>query len=106
MSGQCKYCRDYIERARREVEHFDEACQCLRLDPDNPRDAVAIVRGLRGIGAHGAIRLARQFPFVTDEAQFAMCTQVGLHFYWMTLDFWQEMRDKQAAQQKAVGKAS
>ena len=91
-----KYSAQIIERAKREVEHFDEACRCLELDPDKPAQWDSIIKGLRGIGAHGSIRLARQYPFVTDEALFEMCTRVGLHFYWMTIDFWEEMRAKEA----------
>ena len=52
-----------------------------------------------GIGQFGTIRLARRFPFVTNEEEFLMVAEVGLHFYWMTLDFWQEVRQKQGAAQ-------
>lgn len=98
----CKYCAQYIARAEREVEHFEDACRALRLDPKNSRDHEAIVRGLTNIGQFGTIRLARRYPFVTNEEEFRMVADVGLHFYWMTLDFWDEIRAREAAGAKGA----
>ncbi len=92
-----KYAAQYIERAKKEVENFDWACRVLRFDPDNPAQQDALVKALKGIGAHGTIRLARRFPFVTNETEFLMVADVGLHFYWLTLDFWQEKRAAEGA---------
>ena len=101
----CKYCSDYIARALREVEHFEDACRVLRLDPNNPRDHEDIVRGFAGIGQFGTIRLARRYPFVTNEEEFRMAADVGLHFYWMTLDYWEEIRAREAGPREANQKA-
>ena len=94
-----KYAAQYIERAKRHVKNFKKACRVLRFDPEKESDFDAIVTALAGIGQFGTIRLARRFPFVTDEEQFLMVADVGLHFYWMTLDFWQEIRQKEGAAQ-------
>ena len=102
----CKYCAQYIARAEREVEHFEDACRALRLDPKNSRDHEAIVRGLTNIGQFGTIRLARRYPFVTNEEEFRMVADVGLHFYWMTLDFWDEIRAKEAAERGEAPEAT
>ena len=97
----CQYCAQYIARAFAEVAHFEDACRVLRLDPRASRDYEAIVRGLTGIGQFGTIRLARRFPFVTNEEEFRMVADVGLHFYWMTLDFWDEIREKERLAREA-----
>ena len=97
----CKYCSQYIARAFKEVERFEDACRALRLDPKKTSDYEAIVRGLTGIGQFGTIRLARRYPFVTNEEDFRMVAEVGLHFYWMTLDFWDEIREKEALERQA-----
>ena len=97
----CKYCSQYIARAFKEVERFEDACCALRLDPKKTSDYEAIVRGLTGIGQFGTIRLARRYPFVTNEEDFRMVAEVGLHLYWMTLDFWDEIREKQALERQA-----
>lgn len=94
-----KYAAQYIERAKRDVKNFEQACRVLRFDPEKESDFDAIVTALAGIGQFGTIRLARRFPFVTDEEHFLMVADVGLHFYWMTLDFWQEIRQKEGAAQ-------
>lgn len=94
-----KYAAQYIERARKEIRNFDEACRVLQFDPNRESDHENIVRALVGIGQFGTIRLARRFPFVTDEQEFLMVAKVGLHFYWMTLDFWQNVRKEQGAAQ-------
>ena len=49
----CKYCSQYIARAFKEVERFEDACRALRLDPKKSTDYEAIVRGLTGIGQFG-----------------------------------------------------
>ena len=77
-----KYAAQYIERAKREVKNFEVACRVLRFDPEKESDFDAIVTS-----------------FVTNEEEFLMVAEVGLHFYWMTLDFWQEIRQKQGAAQ-------
>ena len=89
-----KYAAQYIERAKREVKNFEVACRVLQFDPEKES-----VTSMVGIGQFGTIRLARRFPFVTNEEEFLMVAEVGLHFYWMTLDFWQEIRQKQGAAQ-------
>ena len=94
-----KYAAQYIERAKREVKNFEVACRVLRCDPEKESDFDAIVTSMGGIGQFGTIRLARRFPFVTNEEEFLMVAEVGLHFYWMTLDFWQEIRQKLGAEQ-------
>lgn len=94
-----KYAAQYIERAKREVKNFEVACRVLRFDPEKESDFDTIVTSMVGIGQFGTIRLARRFPFVTNEEEFLMVAEVGLHFYWMTLDFWQEIRQKQGAAQ-------
>lgn len=94
-----KYAAQYIERAKREVKNFEVACRVLRFDPEKESDFDAVVTSMVGIGQFGTIRLARRFPFVTNEEEFLMVAEVGLHFYWMTLDFWQEIRQKQGAAQ-------
>ncbi len=86
----CKYCEQYIRRALKEVEDFEKVCKILRLDPAKSSDWEAIVKGLSAIGQFGTIRLARQFDFVTNEEEFRLAALVGLHFYWMILDFWEE----------------
>ena len=83
-----KYAAQYIERAKREVKNFEVACRVLRFDPEKESDFDAIVTSMVGIG-----------QFVTNEEEFLMVAEVGLHFYWMTLDFWQEIRQKQGAAQ-------
>ena len=90
-----KYAAQYVERAKKDIPHFEEACRVLQFDPNKPAEYERIVKALVNIGQFGTIRLARRFPFVTDEAQFLMVAEVGLLFYWMTLDFWQEMRKAQ-----------
>lgn len=91
------YGAQYIARAKKEVENFELACRVLGFDPDKEADYDNIVKALKGIGEFGTIRLARRFPFVTNEEHFLMVADVGLHFYWMTLDFWQEKRQKEGA---------
>ncbi len=93
----CRYCPLYIERAYKEVENFENACKVLKLDPKKKSDWEEIVKGLVAIGQFGTIRLARRYPFVTNEEDFLMVADVGLHFYWMTLDFWEEEREKNGA---------
>ena len=66
----CKYCADYIARGLKDVENFEKACEALRLDPHKQSDWEAIVRAMVMIGQFGTIRLARRFPFVTDEKTF------------------------------------
>ena len=93
-----KYAAQYIERAKREVKNFEVACRVyMEIEKESGFDA--IVTSMVGIGQFGTIRLARRFPFVTNEEEFLMVAEVGLHFYWMTLDFWQEIRQKQGAAQ-------
>ncbi len=94
-----KYAAQYMERAKKEIKNFEAACRILNFDPGKESDYEPIVKAMVGIGQFGTIRLARRFPFVTDEEQFLMVADVGLHFYWMTLDFWQEMRRNQGASQ-------
>ena len=86
----CKYCADYIARGLKDVENFEKACEALRLDPHKQSDWEAIVRAMVMIGQFGTIRLARRFPFVTDEKTFLMVARTALNFYWMTLDFWED----------------
>ncbi len=85
-----KFCAEYIRRARRKIEHFDEACAALKLDPNRESQWPAIVKALGMIGQFGTIRLARRFPFVTDEKTFLMVARAGLEFYWVMLDVWDE----------------
>ncbi len=85
-----KFCAEYIRRARGKVAHFDEACAALKLDPNKESQWPAIVKALGMIGQFGTIRLARRFPFVTDEKTFLMVARVGLEFYWVMLDVWDE----------------
>lgn len=94
-----KYAAQYIERAKKEIENFDQACRILQFDPDRQAEYDTIVRALFNIGQFGTIRLARRFPFVTDEAEFLLVADVGLRFYWMTLDFWQNERKARGAAQ-------
>lgn len=94
-----KYASQYIARAKKEIKNFEAACRVLQFEPDRESEHEAIVKAFAGIGQFGTIRLARRFPFVTDEAQFLMVAEVGLHFYWMTLDFWQEKRRNEGASQ-------
>jgi len=101
----CRYCADYIKRAHAEVADFERACQILKLDPRREEDFEAIIKALSAIGQFGAIRLARRYPWVKDESDFHLVTIVGLHFYWMTLDFWEEIRAQQA-KQRADGSLS
>ena len=94
----CKYCADYIARGLKDVENFEKACEALRLDPHKQSDWEAIVR---------TIRLARRFPFVTDEKTFLMVARTALNFYWMTLDFWEdklviERQKRKEADEKAA----
>lgn len=104
----CKYCAQYVARALKEVPNFEKACRALQLNPANPADAENILKSMGQIGQFGTIRLARKFPFVTDEAEFQMVARTALEFYWMLLDFWEEQRAaerkeraaRDAAQQK------
>lgn len=100
----CKYCQQYIERAYKEVEDFEKVCKILRLDPAKKSDWEAIVTGLVAVGQFGTIRLARQFDFVTDEEDFRLAALVGLHFYWMVLDFWEEQDEQRLKEQAASNK--
>lgn len=86
----CKYCAEYMRRAAK-IENFEAACAALRLDPKKESEWPVIVKSLGMIGQFGTIRLARRFPFVTDEDTFRMVAKVGLHFYWMMLDVWDEL---------------
>lgn len=96
----CKYCAEYIRRALKTVENFERACVLLRLDPKKKQDEEAIVKALVGIGQFGAIRLARRYPWITDETEFHLVTIAGLHFYWLTLDAWEEFRAAEAAERE------
>ena len=62
----------------------------MKLDPNRESQWPAIVKALGMIGQFGTIRLARRFPFVTDEKTFLMVARVGLEFYWVMLDVWDE----------------
>lgn len=92
----CRYCAEYIRRADQRVKNFREACRILKLNPDKKEDEEAIVKALGGIGQFGSIRLARRFPWVTDESEFHLVTIAGLHFYWMLLDAWEDIRLQEA----------
>ena len=85
-----RFCAEYIRRAREKIAHFEEACRALQLDPAKESQWPAIVKALGMIGQFGTIRLARRFPFVTDEKTFAMVAQAGLEFYWVMLEVWDE----------------
>ena len=98
----CKYCEQYIERARTSVPNFEKACVALKLDPSRASDYEEIVKALTGIGQFGTIRLARRFPFVTDEEVYRMVADTGLRFYWMTLDFWDEIRAQEREKRKTM----
>ena len=97
----CRYCAEYIRRAKSQVKNFREACRILKLDPDKSEDEEAIVKAFAGIGQFGSIRLARRYPWVTDEAQFHLVTIAGLHFYWMLLDAWEDIRSEEAKKASA-----
>lgn len=99
----CKYCSQYIARALKDVENFEAACAILHLDPHKQGDAEAILNAFGQIGQFGTIRLARKFPFVTDEAQFQMVARTALEFYWMLLDFWEEQREIERSQRMEQG---
>lgn len=86
MSDDCKYCADFIRKGLEKVPHFEEVCAILRLDPKKRKDQSEIVPALTSIGQFGTIRLARKYPFVTDEAQFQMVARTALEFYWLVLD--------------------
>ena len=101
----CKYCSQYIARALKEVPNFEASCVILHLDPRKPSDAEPILNALGQIGQFGSIRLARKFPFVTDEAQFQMVARTALEFYWMLLDFWEEQREAERLQRDGQGLA-
>lgn len=92
----CRYCAEYIRRADKRVENFREACRILKLNPDSKEDEETIVRAFASIGQFGSIRLARRYPWVTDEAEFHLVTIAGLHFYWMLLDTWEEIRSAES----------
>ncbi len=96
----CKYCAMYVSRALASVENFEKACELLHFDPKKKEDEEAIVKAFAAIGQFGTIRLARAFPWVTNEEEFHMVTLVGLHFYWMLLDAWEEIREKETSEQK------
>ncbi len=95
----------YVSRALKGVENFERACELLHFDPKKKEDEEAIVKAFAAIGQFGTIRLARAFPWVTNEEDFHMVTLVGLHFYWMLLDAWEEIREKETAE-FAKGKRS
>ena len=97
----CKYCCRYMERARREVENFDEACRILHMNPKSELEWPNIVKAFTMIGQFGTIRLARAFPEVTDEAQFHLVAQTALHFYWMILEEWDAILAETAAEREA-----
>ena len=89
------YAALYVKRAFREVPDFERACKILKLDANDPAQYPAIVKALCAIGQFGTIRLARKFPFVTNEEEFRLTALVGLRFYWVVLDFWDEEREKE-----------
>lgn len=100
---ECKYCRRYIELAQEKISGFREACASLQYDPAKTRDHIDIVRAFLEIGQFGTIRLARKYPFITDEAEFKRIHHAGLEFYWMVLDVWEELAGrKQARDEKAA----
>ena len=45
-----KYAAQYIERAKRDVKNFEQACRVLRFDPEKESDFDAMVTALAGIG--------------------------------------------------------
>lgn len=96
----CRYCTEYVKRAMAGVENFERACEILHLDPKEKKDEEAIAKAFAAIGQFGSIRLARKFPWVTDEKEFHLVTVAGLHFYWMLLDAWEEIRAKEKADKK------
>lgn len=91
------YAAEYVKRAFKEVPDFERACRILKLDANDPSQYAAIVKALCAIGQFGTIRLARKFPFVTNEEDFRLTALVGLRFYWVVLDFWDEKRKKESS---------
>lgn len=85
------YCTGYVERALKEIEEFRYCCSVLQMNPDNPAEHKKIMKAFCAIGQFGTIRLARKFPEVKNEKDFLLLYRIGLRFYWMVLDCWDEI---------------
>jgi len=96
MPDDCKYCAEFVRKGLAKVPHFEEVCAILHLDPKKRQDQSEIVQALASIGQFGTIRLARKYPFVTDEAQFQMVARTALEFYWLVLDARAEIVKREA----------
>lgn len=57
-----KYAAQYIERAKRDVKNFEQACRVLRFDPEKESDFDAIVTAVCGYRAVRHDSLGSSFP--------------------------------------------
>ena len=86
------YSARYVRMALKDIPDFEKACEAMGLNVKTASDADRIVRDLALIGQFGTLRLYKLYPHIVDEATFRMIADVGLKFYWMTLDYWESRR--------------
>lgn len=100
MKDNTNYAEIYVKKALAEVENFELACGYLGYDPHDPQQYEIIVKSLCAIGQFGTIRLARKFPQVKNEEHFRLTHLVGLHFYWLVIDFWADRRAQEESKNR------